>query len=176
MTAFIHLGEVQMRQGDLPAAIATWERAIEVAPDRAYLAFAQLERAYAQANLPTRFAELCRKLTEASPREWRARLALARHLETQGRPHDALELLLEALEHNPHALAIHQAIWNTLSALDLPRLLVARYIEVTRRVRVLPGSARVHAVPLPQHGTAVAVPALPRMEHLRRRAHRAGDG
>jgi lipopolysaccharide assembly protein B len=133
VTAFIHLGEVQMRQGDVPAAIATWERAIDVAPDRAYLAFERLERAYAQANLPTRFAELCRRLTAASPSEWRARLALAKHLEAQGRRHEALELLLDALEHNPHALAIHQAIWNTLSTLDLPRPLVARYIEVTRR-------------------------------------------
>jgi lipopolysaccharide assembly protein B len=133
VTAFIHLGEVQLRQGDLPAAIATWERAIDVAPDRAYLAFEKLEEAYARAGLPARFAELCRRLTAASPHEWRARLALARHFQTQGRPHDALELLFEALEQNPHALAIHQAIWNTLSALDLPRPLVARYVDVTQR-------------------------------------------
>ena len=45
----------------------------------------------------------------------------------------ALELLFDALEHNPHALAIHQAIWNTLSLLDLPQHLVARYIEITRQ-------------------------------------------
>lgn len=133
VTAFIHLGEVRMRQGDLPNAVATWERAIDVAPDRAFLALDQLERAYAQLNQPTRFAELCRDLTAASPREWRARLALAKHLNEQDRPSEALELLLEALEHNPHALAIHQAIWNTLSALDLPRPMVSRYIEVTRQ-------------------------------------------
>jgi lipopolysaccharide biosynthesis regulator YciM len=133
VTAFVHLGEVQLRQGDLHAAIATWERAIDVAPDRAYLALGHLERAYAQARLPARFAELCHRLTAASPREWRARLALARHLGAENRPHEALELLLDALEHNPHALAIHQAIWHMLSVLDLPRPLVARYIEVTRQ-------------------------------------------
>jgi lipopolysaccharide biosynthesis regulator YciM len=82
---------------------------------------------------PARFTELCRRLIAGSPREWRARLALARHLGEEGRPSDALELLLEGLEHNPHALAIHQAIWNTLSVMDLPRPLVARYIEVTRQ-------------------------------------------
>jgi len=133
VTAFIHLGEVRMRQGDVLAAVSTWERAIDVAPDRAYLALDRLERAYKEMQAPGRFAELCRKLIAASPREWRARLALARHLGEQGRPHDALELLLEGLEHNPHALAIHQAIWNTLSVMDLPRPLVARYIEVTRQ-------------------------------------------
>ena len=69
----------------------------------------------------------------ASPREWRARVALARHLAAQ-RPaaRRRSSCCFEALEHNPHALAIHQAIWNTLSALDLPRHLVARYIEITR--------------------------------------------
>jgi lipopolysaccharide biosynthesis regulator YciM len=75
---------------------------------------------------------LCRRLTLDSPREWRARSALARHLASEGQTLRALELLFEALEHNPHALAIHQAIWGTLSTLDLPRHLVARYIDITR--------------------------------------------
>jgi lipopolysaccharide biosynthesis regulator YciM len=133
VTAFIHLGDVRRRQGDLPAAVATWERAIDVSPDRAYLTLDRLGQAYQELNQPQRFPELCRRLTAASPREWRARLALAGHLNAEDRPHDALELLLDGLEHNPHALAIHQAIWNTLSRLDLPRALVSRYIEVTRQ-------------------------------------------
>ena len=29
-------------------------------------------------------------------------------------------MLFEALVHNPHALALHQAIWETLSSLHLP--------------------------------------------------------
>jgi lipopolysaccharide biosynthesis regulator YciM len=133
VTAFIHLGDVRRRQGDLPAAVATWERAIDVSPDRAYLTLDRLGQAYQELNQPQRFPELCRRLTAASPREWRARLALAGHLNAEDRPHDAIELLLDGLEHNPHALAIHQAIWNTLSRLDLPRALVSRYIEVTRQ-------------------------------------------
>ena len=133
VTAFIHLGEVCLQQHDLPGAIRTWERAIEVAPDRAYLAFDRLERAYVEIQLPERFADLCRRLIAASPREWRARVALARHLQAGGDRAAALELLMDALGLNPHALAIHQAVWNTLSALDLPRALVARYIEITRQ-------------------------------------------
>jgi lipopolysaccharide biosynthesis regulator YciM len=133
VTAFIHLGDVRLRQDDMQNAISTWERAIDVAPDRAYLALDRLERAYAEANLQSRFVELCRRLSAASPREWRARLALAKHLNAQARTQEALELLLEALEHTPHALAIHQAIWNTLSLMDLPKALVARYIEKTRQ-------------------------------------------
>jgi lipopolysaccharide biosynthesis regulator YciM len=133
VTAFVHLGDVRERQGDTPAAVATWERAVDVSPDRAYLALDRLERAYAGMDQRERFADLCRELIARSPREWRARAALARHLSAQNRPADAFELLLEALDHNPHALAIHQAIWNVLSAMDLPKSLVAQYIERTRQ-------------------------------------------
>jgi lipopolysaccharide biosynthesis regulator YciM len=132
LPAYLHLGDALAEQGDQAAAIAVWERVIDVAPDRAYLSLERLERAYAAQGQPDRFAELCRRLTLASPREWRARSALARHLATRGQPSAALELLFDALEHNPHALAIHQAIWGTLSVLDLPKHLVARYIEITR--------------------------------------------
>ena len=131
--AYLHLGDAQHQRGDLAAATATWERAIAVAPDRAYLSLARLEETYDTLGQPDRFAERCRALTAASPREWRARVALARHLTHGGEPSLALELLFDALEHNPHAIAIHQAIWATLSLLDLPKQLVARYIDITRQ-------------------------------------------
>ena len=129
--AYLHLGDAQMQQGDLTAAVGTWEQAIQMAPDRAYLALERLERAYSTLGVKERYAELCHSLTMASPREWRARAALARHLAGSGQQSKALELLFESLEHNPHALAIHQQIWSTLSALDLPKHLVARYIAIT---------------------------------------------
>ncbi len=133
LPAHLHLGDVRHQQGDLQAAVAIWEKSIDVSQDRAYLALDRLERAYNELGAPRRFTSLCERLTADAPREWRARVALARHLTAQGQPARTLELLFEALEHNPHALAIHQAIWNTLSELDLPKLLVARYIEVTRQ-------------------------------------------
>lgn len=131
--AYLHLGDAQEKQGDVGAAIATWERAIDVSQDRAHLALDRLERAYASIGGDQRFADLCTRLTAASSREWRARAALARFFSNRNQHLRALELLLEALEHNPHALAIHQAIWGTLSTLDLPKPLVARYIEITRQ-------------------------------------------
>ena len=44
----------------------------------------------------------------------------------------SLELLFEALVHNPHALTLHQAIWQVLARLDFERTLVQRYVELTR--------------------------------------------
>jgi lipopolysaccharide biosynthesis regulator YciM len=130
--AYLNAGDVHYTRGDVAAAIAAWERLVERAPDRAYLTFARLEPAYETAGLPARFPDLCRRLIAESPKDWRARLALARHEGAHGRPSAALDLLFEALVINPHALALHQAIWQTLSDLQLDRALVDRYMDLTR--------------------------------------------
>jgi lipopolysaccharide biosynthesis regulator YciM len=132
LPAYLSLADVRSLQGDPASAATLLERAIDIAPDRAYLAFDRLKTIYANAGTPERFSHLCRRLIAANPREWRARVALARHLSALGQLSPSLELLFEALEHNPHALAIHQALWNTLSALDLPKQVVGRYIDITR--------------------------------------------
>jgi lipopolysaccharide assembly protein B len=130
--AQLSLGDVRIREGDAAEAVAVWERLVDASPDRAYLAFSRLENAYAAAGTPDRFAALCQKLIAANPQDWRARLALARHIAATGRLQDGLEVLFEALVHHPHALALHQAIWQTLSALKLPPALVGRYEALTR--------------------------------------------
>ena len=128
--AYLNLGDVLLAQNDTPGAVAAWERLIGTSPERAYLAFSRLEAAYARMNNPSGFAALCRRLISASTQEWRARLALARYLTAHHQAADALELLFEALAINPHALALHQAIWDTLVELNLPPALVNRYADL----------------------------------------------
>jgi lipopolysaccharide biosynthesis regulator YciM len=130
--AYLNAGDLDLQQGDLPAAIAAWERLIDRSPERAYLTFSRLEAAYQRGGDGTRFPALCRRLIDANPQDWRARLALARHLSARNGAREALELLFEALVQNPHALALHQAIWQTLSQLNLPQTLVNRYVDLTR--------------------------------------------
>lgn len=130
--AYLNLGDARMQQGDVAGAVDAWERLTQVLPDRAHLAFARLERAYRDLATPGRFVDLCQRLIERQPHEWRARHALARHLSGAGRHREALDLLLDALAHNPHGLVLHQEIWRTLSALGLERALVDRYVELTR--------------------------------------------
>jgi lipopolysaccharide biosynthesis regulator YciM len=130
--ARLSLGDVLARQGKTADAIAVWERLIDVSPERAYLSFPRLEAAYSAAGAPERFPALCEKLIAANPQDWRARLALARYTAAHGSPSRAIELLFDALANNPHALALHQAIWQTLSALHLPPALVSRYVDLTR--------------------------------------------
>jgi lipopolysaccharide assembly protein B len=130
--AYLNLGDVYRAEGRLNEAIALWERAVEIVPERAYLAFERLESAYAPGVGKNRFAALCRRLIGANPQDWRARLALSRHQSARGESEEALRLLFEALAQNPHALLLHQAIWQVLSELDFPRALMERYMELTR--------------------------------------------
>jgi lipopolysaccharide biosynthesis regulator YciM len=130
--AYLNLGDVRVLQGDEREAAAIWETLIDVAPDRAYLAFDRLEALAVRTGSPERFTRLCRRLIDDNPQDWRARLALSRHLATSGRPREALDLQFAALVQNPHALGIHQAIWRALGQLGHEPALVDRYSELTR--------------------------------------------
>jgi lipopolysaccharide assembly protein B len=130
--ARLNLGDVHFYLGETAAAVEAWERLIERSPDRAYLTFSRLEGAYPKLDSGERFPELCRRLIAQNPQDWRARLALGRHMAAQDNPREALDVLFEALEQNPHALALHQTIWQMLSRLQLPPALVYNYIEITR--------------------------------------------
>ena len=129
--AYLNLGDVRLQQGKDADAVEIWNTMVQVAPDRAYLAFGRLEAQAAKANDPGRFTQLCRRLIEENAQDWRARVALARHLTAAGRAADALELLFAALVQNPHSLSVHQAIWRTLGHLQHPQALVDRYGDIT---------------------------------------------
>jgi len=115
--AYINLGDVRAAEGDERGAAEIWEKLVDVSPDRAYLAFDRLEALGRRTGHPERFTRLCRRLIDENLQDWRARLALSRHLAAAGQPRDALDLLFAALVQNPHALSIHQAIWRALGQL-----------------------------------------------------------
>jgi len=130
--AYLNLGDVRVAQGNEKEAAAIWEKLIDVAPDRAYLAFDRLEALAMRVGSPDRFTRLCRRLIDDNAQDWRARLALSRTLAASGHARDALDLLFAALVQNPHALSIHQAIWRALAQLRHPASLVDRYSELTQ--------------------------------------------
>jgi len=129
--AYLNLGDVLERQGDLAGAVRVWEQLTRTVPERAHLAFDRLERAYTAGRTPERFVELCERLIAAQPQDWRARLALSRHLSAASDHRRAFELLLDALGHHPHGIAIHQEVWRTLSALAFDTALVRAYTDLT---------------------------------------------
>jgi lipopolysaccharide assembly protein B len=118
---------------DAPKAVHYLERALAVRPDLAYLTFERLSRAYAACSDPERFVALCERLIHDDPRDWRARLALARHLRKGERPQEAYGLLLRAIEANPQALALHLELWRTLSALGASHPASDKYVALAER-------------------------------------------
>lgn len=131
--AYLHLGDVYLRQGRQVEAAGVWERGVAVSPERAYLAFERLEAVYSALGAPERFPNLCRQLATAAPQDWRSRLALASHLTDHGKPAEAITLLFEALSSNPHGIAVHRAIWKTLRRIGLDAALVDRYVALVDR-------------------------------------------
>ena len=130
--AYLNLGDAREKNGQLVAAVEAWEELVRVLPDRAHLAFDRLEQAYRRTGAPRRFVELCERLIDQNPQDWRTRLALSRHLASSGQHRQAFALLLAALPHNPHGLAIHQEVWRALLALNLDPALVRHYVDLTR--------------------------------------------
>lgn len=132
LPAYVRLGDLQHREGRAGDALATWERLITIAPERAYLVFDRIEAISRELGDRQRFPALCRRLIVDNPVDWRARLALGRHLAREGQPSAALDLLFDSLVHNPHAMAIHQVVWRALAALSFDAERVRRYMELTR--------------------------------------------
>ncbi len=130
--AYLSLGDLRVAEGDDAAAVAVWEEIVTQTPGRAYLAFDRLASARSRLGTSESFATFCEGLIRSNPKDWRARQALAQHLAEVGEPRRSLKLLFEALSHSPHALTVHQGIWNALSRLDLPADQVGRYVELTR--------------------------------------------
>jgi lipopolysaccharide biosynthesis regulator YciM len=129
--AYLSLGDVREKQGKLDAAIEAWELLAREVPDRAHLVFERLERGYSKRGTPGRFADFCGRLISDNPLDWRARLALAKHLAAGKRDREALDVLFDTIPHNPHGLAIHEQVWHTLAALGLEPSLVRRYVALT---------------------------------------------
>ncbi|OFW40294.1 MAG: hypothetical protein A3F70_19355 [Acidobacteria bacterium RIFCSPLOWO2_12_FULL_67_14] len=130
--AHLNLGDVREGRGDLAGAVEAWERLVAAVPEQAHFAFDRLERAYRTMGAPHRFVELCHRLIDRELQGWRPRLALSRHLAAAGQHRAAFDQLLDALPHHPHALAIHQQIWEALEALAFDPALIRRYVELTR--------------------------------------------
>ncbi len=110
-----HLGLADLVAESQPAlAAAILEEAIQASPERGYLAFDRLRGCWDRAGEPGRFAELCEGIIREDPRDWRARLALAQQLRTNGKRDEAFGLLLRAVTANPHVLATHLEVWRAL--------------------------------------------------------------
>ena len=131
--AYLNLGDVRVAQGKDQDAAAIWEKLIEVAPDRAYLAFDRLEALAVRTGSPERFTRVCRRLIDENPQDWRARLALSRHLAASGRAaRRARPAVCGARAESARAQHPPGDLARARAAAATPPSLVNRYSELTR--------------------------------------------
>jgi len=124
-----HIGLADLHvESDPRKAAALLEEAARSSPERAYLLFDRLALAYAACGEPSRFVTLCERIIRQDPRDWHARVALARHLRDEGDPEEAFGLLLRAVEANPQVLLVHIEMWKTLKALGVEKGRIDQYI------------------------------------------------
>ena len=125
-----HLGLADLCvRGDPARAASLLEAAIRAVPDRAYLAFDRLAAAYTAVGAPSRFVALCEQSIAGDPRDWRARLALARQLRVESRHDEAFGLLVRAVEINSQVLVLHLEVWRTLRDLGGGSASLDRYLK-----------------------------------------------
>jgi lipopolysaccharide biosynthesis regulator YciM len=125
-----HVGLADLALAKNPRqAVVHLEDAIAAEPERAYVVFDRLTRAYEACGEPSRFIALCERLIAQDLRDWRARVALARRLRSDGKHEEALGLLLRALEANPQVLLVHLETWTTLRAMASLPPAVGRYMS-----------------------------------------------
>ena len=159
-----------------PRPIAAWEGLVQTIPERAYLAFERLERAYKASGAPQRFVALCEQLIARNPQDWRARLALSRHYAAAGNARDAFDLLLVVAAPQPARPGRSPGDLASAARAGPERRPRPTLRRADARRGVLPRPARLHALPVPKHRTAVAVPAVPRVEYICRGTNCTGEG
>lgn len=124
-----HLGLADLHLAKNPRrTIEILEDAARRQPEHAYLLLDRLAKAYDACQEPSRFVAFCERLIERDLRDWRARVALARRLRSDGRNDEAYGLLLRALDANPQILLLHLEAWTTLRAMGAASPLVERYM------------------------------------------------
>jgi lipopolysaccharide biosynthesis regulator YciM len=132
-----HLGLADLHLSKDPRrAVQHLEDAIQAQPERAYVVFDRLAKAYEACGEPSRFASLCERLIAQDLRDWRARVALARHLRAERKHEEALGLLLRALEASPQVHLVHLEIWRTLRLMAALPPGATRYVDTAERAIV----------------------------------------
>lgn len=110
--AYLSLGDLYHRQGRLRRAREAWERMIELKPRLLHLVYERLEQVYSESGEPPdHLHEICLKLAERDPYDWRVRVFLALHENDRGNPDAAYRHLLDAARAHPSSLTVHLELW-----------------------------------------------------------------
>lgn len=127
--AHIFLGDLYYKEGDLKRALDHWEKVVEMNPRQLHLVFDRLENGYGETGGERSIGDLCRHVAQQDPRDWRARVLLARLDASRGDYESAYRYLLEAADLFPESLTVGHELWKLTLSRGLNRAAVDRYLD-----------------------------------------------
>ena len=130
---YLHYGDMLEEQGQLEQAEARWLSLATEHPRFAYLVFDRLERVREKLNRSGNMEELFQHVIDRDDKDSHAHLALARMRGAVGKHDKAFELRLRAVHANPHALAVHLEVWNSIAEGSERSDWISRYLEEVSR-------------------------------------------
>lgn len=129
--AYLHLGDLNFRQGKVERAIDYWRRAAEIKPAFSFLAYRRLEEA---AGSDPPIAEEFLRECCARGKDPYALMYLARHLAQRGERREATAALRRALDIDPDLLEARKLLGGLLLDEGLAQDALAQYRELLSRL------------------------------------------
>jgi lipopolysaccharide biosynthesis regulator YciM len=130
--AYVRLGDLHYRRGRLDRALQYWEGLLDAHPRYSYLVIERLEAVYGTLHLPDKLTEICRRIAEADPADWRSRLYLSEGAARRDDGEEATRWGLEALRASPRSLAAHRAYWRSAApSSGLPPRALRDFLKAT---------------------------------------------
>ncbi len=130
--AYLLIGDIHHRQGRPDRAREAWEKLIELKPRLLHLVYDRLESVYAESGDPGRLHDICLKLAERDPLDWRVRVLLALHENERGNPEAAHRHLLDAVRAHPSSVTVHLELWKLAGQRGLDRRMAAEMASMFR--------------------------------------------
>jgi lipopolysaccharide biosynthesis regulator YciM len=129
--AYLHLGDLNFRQGKVDRAIEFWRRAADIEPAFSFLAYRRLEEA--GAGDPPLAEEFLRECCRAGKDPF-ALMYLARHLSQRAQRREAIEALRKALEIDANLMEARRLLGRLLLGEGLMQEALDQYRELLERL------------------------------------------
>lgn len=129
VAAWWRLGEVEALREKPKAALAAWQRVVDLDPVAAAAAYPRLEATYAALDRARDFESFLRKRLESTPDDAPCRIALGRHLGARGELDEARSELSRVLSRDPQDVDARLALGRLLLANGTPEDGIAAYAE-----------------------------------------------
>jgi lipopolysaccharide biosynthesis regulator YciM len=132
--AYLFYGDLYLKRGERAKAVEMWERMVRISYKRAHLAFDRLALAYSDLGRAEAMEALLLGVMENNRYDWRSRVYLAQIHAQRGDTVKSFELFKQAVELNPHSLAIHQKVWKLMHEHRFTDKMLSDYIKLTEDI------------------------------------------